>query len=100
MKDFDFDSKEFLEKEAKLFLQGSIANAFTQAEKKGKITGLNSLLDFREEMESELLHFLTEFIKARQELLNRQQELLQLAYELNSQAQKTKLLKESLTRTN
>lgn len=100
MKNFDFDSQEFLEKEAKLFLQGSIANAFTKAEKRGKITGLNSLLDFREEMESELLHFLTEFIRARQELLNRQQELLQLAYELHSQTQKTKLMKESLTRTN
>lgn len=100
MKEFDFNSQEFLEKEAKLFLQGCIANAFTKAEKRGKITGLNSLFDFREEMQAELLKFLTEFIKARQELLNRQKELLEIAYELNSQVQKTKLLKQSLTRTN
>lgn len=87
-----FDSKT----EAINFIRSRIGIAFTNAEKKGKIRGLNSLLDFREEMEEQFINFIEEYFDKYDQLIQQQQGLLDIANKLNDQAKITKLIKDNL----
>jgi len=95
-----FNLEYSLKDEAVNFIKSRIGIAFTNAEKRGKITGLNSLFDFREEMEDQFIDFIEEYFNKRDRLIEQQQELIQIANELNNQAKITKLMKDSLHHNN
>jgi hypothetical protein len=95
-----FNPEYNLKKEAINFIKSRIGIAFTNAEKRGKITGLNSLFDFREEMEEQFIDFIEEYFRKRDQLIKQQQELIRFAKTVDFKGVMLSQLKQTLNNKN
>lgn len=95
-----FNEKDTSRKEAVNFIKSRIGIAFTNAERRGKITGLNSLFDFREEMEEQFIDFIEEYFRKRDQLIRQQQELIRIAKAVDNKGYMLIHLKQTLNNKN